>query len=165
MAYSQDTRLALRGSYIYERLPLKAAASRHQINIQTARRWKQAALAQGDDWDKARAAGRVAAGGIAELTAQLVEDFALLFQATVEQIKQSTTPANEKAEALARLSDAYTKMMAAAAKGSPKLAELAVVLKVLEELTEFIRQHYPQDLPRFSRILEPFGQHINQVFK
>ena len=56
-------------------------------------------------------------------------------------------------------------MMAAAAKGSPKLAELAVVLKVLEELTEFIRTQYPQDLPRFSRILEPFGQHINQVFK
>ncbi len=165
MAYTQGKRTAVRGSYVYERLPLKAAAAKHHINHQTARRWKQAALEQGDDWDKARAASRVAAGGLGELTAQLVEDFALLFQATVAQIKQSTTPANEKAEALARLTDAYTKMMAAAARGSPAIAELSIVLQVLEELTAFIRQHYPQDLSRFSVILEPFGQHITQVFK
>jgi len=165
MAYSQDKRTAVRGSYVHERLPLNAAASKHKINHQTARRWKQTALTQGDDWDKARAASRVAAGGLGELTSQLVEDFALLFQATVKQIKQSGETAEKKAEALARLTDAYAKMMAAAARGSPRIAELSVVMKVLEELTGFIRNHYPQDLSRFAAILEPFGQHINKVFK
>ena len=107
----------------------------------------------------------MAAGGLGDLTAQLVEDFALLFQTTIEDIKQEDTPGVEKAEAMARLTDSYSKMMAAAAKGSPKIAELSVALKVIQELSEFIRKDFPADLQRFSIILEPFGRYISKVMK
>lgn len=161
--HPQERRDQVRAAYVYQRLPLDAAAKACGIGYETARRWKYAAKASGDDWDKARAAGRLAAGGLGEITAQLLEDFALLFQSTVEQLKAATVDPLDRAEAISRLSDAYTKTMKAASTASPPLAELAVAMKVLEHLASFIREHHPQELPRFAAILEPFGARLAEV--
>jgi transposase len=55
MAHAQETISAVRAAYVHERLPLKAAASKHGVSYATARTWKSKAGAAGDDWDKAHA--------------------------------------------------------------------------------------------------------------
>ncbi len=154
----------MRRSYVNERLPLAAAAQKHSIGYQTARVWKIKAKASGDDWDKARSATRMSEGGVGELTAQVIEDFAILFQTTIVDLRDTKgLDPIKKAEALSRLSDAYSKTMKAATAGSPQIAKLSIAMEVLKELAGFIRQHSPDDLPRFSAILDPFGQHISRV--
>lgn len=164
MAYSQEVKDTVRRSYVYERLPLESAAEKHGIPYPTVRGWKKKARELGDDWDKARAASRMADGGLGDITNQLLEDFAILFQSTVEDIQKGEHTGLQKAEALSRLSDAYTKTMNAATRGNPKLAKLSVALEVLEEMTAFIKEQFPDDLQRFADILEPFGKRITEVF-
>ena len=164
MAHRAETRDAVRRYYVHERLPLRAAADKAGVSYHTARQWKQKARDCGDDWDKARVASRMVAGGLGDITPQVLEDFILLFQATVEQIKDGDIPAIQKAEAISRLSDAYTKTMKAAGGGDQKIAKLAVALQVLEELAKYIRDQYPEHLETFALILEPFGARVSEVF-
>lgn len=164
MAHGKEIQTAVRRSYVNERLSLAAAADKHHIPHVTARSWKKKAKIDGDDWDKARSATRMAEGGIGELTSQVIEDFAMLFQSTIEDLKKDDKiDAVKKAEALSRLSDAYSKTMKAASTGSPQIARLSIAMEVLEELAGYIRKHSPDDLPRFASILDPFGQHIAKV--
>lgn len=158
-----ERRDAVRAAYVYQRLPLEAAAKQGGVAYQTARAWKRQDKARGDDWDKARAAQRMASGGLGDLTAQVLEDFALLFTSTMEQLKTDPLPAVLRAEALAKLADSYVKTVKAAGSASPPLAKLAVAMQVLQALTSYIRDEHPQDLPRFAGILEPFGQRLAQV--
>jgi len=164
VAHSPETRQAVRRSYVHDRLSLKAAAEKHRVGYHTARRWRDTARDNGDCWDKARTAARMAGGGLGDITTQLLEDFALLFQATVEEIRDGDYDGLKKAEALSRLSDAYTKTMKAAAGGDPKIAKLSIALEVLEELARFIRENHPQQLESFALILEPFGARVSEVF-
>lgn len=158
-----ERRDAVRAAYVYQRMPLEAAAKQGGVAHQTARAWKRQAKAQGDDWDRARGAARMASGGLGDLTAQVLEDFALLFGSTMEQLKGPDINPLDRAEAMSRLSDSYVKVVKAAGNASPPLAELSVAMKVLSELSEYIRDNHPADLPRFAAILEPFGQRLAQV--
>ncbi|MBI3771425.1 MAG: DUF1804 family protein [Gammaproteobacteria bacterium] len=164
MAHPQEIRAVVRRAYIFERLSLDAAADKADVSYGTARKWKREAAETGDDWDKARAASRLAESGSSAVTAQLLEDFVLLFQTTVEQIRDGAANPLAKAQALSQLADAYTKTMKAAGGGDAKLAKLAVALEVIEELAKFIREHYPHQLEAFAAILEPFGQRVSEVF-
>lgn len=148
-----------------ERLPLNAVCEREGIAYETGRRWKSNAKEEGDDWDRARQASRMAQGGLGDLTTQVLEDFAALFLTTMEQLREDERiTSTQRAEALSRMSDAYTKTMKAAGGADPKMAELSIALKVLDELGRFIKHHHPDDLERFTRILEPFGQRVSEVF-
>lgn len=158
-----ERRDAVRAAYVHQRMPLEAAAQQGGVAYQTARTWKRQAATQGDDWDRARGAARMAAGGLGDLTAQVLEDFAILFTATMEQLKGPQIGPLDRAEAMSRLSDSYVKVVKAAGNASPPLAELSVAMKVLSELSTYIRDHHPADLPRFAAILEPFGQRLAQV--
>ncbi len=164
MAYAPEKKQAVRGSFVYERLPLPEAAKKHEVSYSAAQSWKRQAKVNGDDWDKARAASRLADGGLGDITQQLLEDFALLFQTTISDIKDGDYNALEKAEAISRLSDSYNKTMKAAAGGNPKIAKLAVAMEVLEELASFIQKEYPQDLPRFAMIIEAIQPRVGEVF-
>lgn len=164
MAHAPETRNAVRGSYVYEHLPLEQAAEKHGVSYNTARTWKKRANLKGDNWDKARAAKRMADGGLGDITAQLLENFALLFTATVDEITDGEYDGLKKAEALSRLSDAYTKTMKAAGGGDARIAKLSVALEVLDLLAMFIRENYPGDLERFASILEPFGAKVSEAF-
>lgn len=163
MAHPEEKRLAVRRSFIYDRKSLKHAADANSVSYQTARSWKRQAKQQGDDWDKSRAASRMAGGGLGDMSAEVLEDFALLFQSTIIELKNGDFTAIQKAEVISRLSDAYTKTMKAAGGSNPKIAKLSVAMEVLEELSKFIRKNTPDDLERFVSILEPFGQHISKV--
>jgi len=62
MAYSDKIKAEVRSDFIRGK-PLSAVASSHQVPYDTARSWKRKAAADGDDWDTARAANRISAGG------------------------------------------------------------------------------------------------------
>jgi len=165
MAHPARIRDAVRGAYVHDRLSLKASASKAGVSYHTARRWKIEAARHGDDWDRARAASRMAAGGLGDITARVLEDFALLFQATMDEIKENKEmPPEKKAESMSRLADAYTKTIKAAGAADPKMARLSIAMEVLESLARFIREQFPEDLERFVAILEPFGARVSEEF-
>lgn len=164
MAHGPEVRQAVRRSYVGERLPLEAAAEKHGVAYNTARHWKRKAKDEGDDWDRARSAARMAAGGLGDLTTQVLEEFALLFQSTMEQIGSSELDGVQKAEAMSRLADAYTKTVKAAGGGDGKIARLAVAMEVLERLVAFIQQHYPQHGAALLEVMEPFGGELSRAY-
>lgn len=164
MAHSQETRQAVRRAYVVERLALEQAARRNGVSYHTARAWKKKAREDGDDWDRARAATRMAQGGLGDLTAQLLEDFAILFQHTVEEVKSGQYSALQKAEAISRLSDAYTKTVKAAGGGDPRIARLSVALEVLERLAGFVQVQFPEHAGALMAVLEPFGQELAAAY-
>lgn len=165
MAYAAEIRDKVRGSYVYDRLPLQAAGEKHGIPFNTVREWKRKAKANGEDWDRARNASRMAAGGLGDITMLVMEDFVLLFQSTIDDLKKDKdiNPA-KKAEVLSRLSDAYSKTVKAAGLTDNKMAELSIAMKVLKEMGTFIHEHFPQYADNFVEILEPFGARVSEVF-
>jgi len=70
----------------------------------------------------------------------------------------------DKAEALARLSDAYQKTVKAAGQSDPKLSRLAIAMDVLQKLMTFISSDYPQYVQMFMEILQPFGEELAREF-
>ena len=164
MAHSKETVTAIRGAYVHERLDLKGAAAKQNVSYATARAWKKKALDSGDDWDKARAASRQASGGLGDMTAELLEDLALLFQATVEEVRKDDSPPLKKAEALSRMADAYTKTMKAAGAGDSKMNRLTIALETLKVLAQFIAERFPEQLEPFVVILEQFDSRAAEVF-
>ena len=164
MAYSPEMIQKVRASYVYERLPLPVVAAKHDVSYSAAQAWKRKALADGDDWDRARSAALLAAGGLGDMTNQIIENFALLFQSTMDEIRDGKFDALEKAKAIASLSDSYSKTMKSASGGNPKIAKLAIAMEVLSEQAKFIKEFYPDDIERFAQILEPFGARVSEVF-
>ncbi len=161
MAHGEELKRGLRASYVYEGLSLEAAAEKHDVPLTTASRWKRQAKADGDDWDKARAAARMSGEEKDRIIQGVIEDYLLLHQATLEQIKQDkdATPI-KKAEALSRLADAFHKTMHAMGEASPELSRLAIANEVLRRLSEFVVKEYPKHGPAFIEILEPFGAEL-----
>lgn len=165
MAHAQEIKRAVRGAFVYDALPLEAAAKKAGVSFGTASRWKREAKTDGDDWDKARTAKMLSADGAEAVTHAVLEEFVLLFQTTIQTIKEDTKASGlQKAEALSRLSDAYNKTMSAARKGSPEVNRLAVGMDVIKLFAEFIGVRYPQHASVFIEVLEPFGQHLSESF-
>ncbi len=164
MAYAPEKIQAVRGAFVYERLPLPVAAAKHEVSFSAAQSWKRKALQNGDDWDRARSAALMAAGGLGDMTNQIIENFAMLFQSVMDEIKDGNYDGLKKAQAIALLSDSYIKVMKAAGGANPKIAKLSIAMEVLSELAAFIKSDYPDDLERFAHILEPFGARVSEVF-
>ncbi len=158
MARGEESKRALRGAFVFEGFSLEAAAEKHGIPITTASRWKRQAKTAGDDWDKARAAARMSGEEKDRIIQEVIEDYLLLHQATIEQIKtdKDATPI-KKAEALSKLADAFHKTMHAMGEASPELSKLAIANEVLRRLSEFVIKEFPKHGPAFIEILEPFG--------
>ncbi len=165
MAHTPETRLAARASYVYDAQPPEAIAARLKVSAATIGRWKREAETDGDDWDKARSAARLSGQGAEAVTTAVLEDFVLLFKSTLDDIKNDTkmTPM-AKAEAISRLSDAYTKTIAAMAKSAPKLNKLAVAMEVLQLLAKFISTGYPHLSEPFADMLDQFGLTLSEAF-
>lgn len=165
MAYSQQTINQARAAYVYEALNIEAVSERFNVPRSTVTRWKKTALGNGDDWDRARAAARLSAQGTEAITAAVLEDFVLLFQSTLTEVKESkdVNPV-EKAEIISRLADAYTKTMNSAAKGSPKLDKLSFAADVLRDLVQYIQANYPQHATAMEQVLIPFGEEVGKRY-
>lgn len=165
MSLNPDIKRALRAAYVHKMLMMEQAAADAKVSLGTAIRWKREAKQQGDDWDRARAAAMLSSEGAEEVSRAVLEQFVLLFQSTLEALKndKESSPLS-KAEAISRLSDAYNKTMSAVAKSNPKINRLALAMDVIKLLTDFILANYPNHAPAFSEILSPFGHHLTKEF-
>ena len=160
MARSDNDRGAVRRGYIQDRLPLAEAARQAGVPAATARNWKRRALDSGDDWDRAREAVRIAAGGLGSLTERVLQDFATLFTATMSSLKDSPGDPVKTAQAMATLADAYAKTVRAAGAADPKLARLAIAMEILDRLGQYIQRNHPHLAPGLIEVLEPFGAEL-----
>lgn len=158
MAHPPEARDAVRRAYVGGRQPLEEAARQAGVPHGTARKWKFAAEAAGDDWDRARSAYALTAAGAGTIAQLVLHDFLILHQATVEALKTDLelTPL-QKAEAISRLSDAFTKTMAAVAKAAPELGRYAVATELLQDLAAFVVDQFPEHRAALAEILEPFA--------
>lgn len=161
MAHPPETTAKLRAAYVYDRLGIEAAADKVGISIATARRWKRDAETEGDDWDRARSAARLAGDGTAVVMQMVLDDYVTLHQATVEAVKTSTdVPPLARAEALAKLADAFTKIMSAISKASPQLNRLGVATDVLQRLSRYTAEVHPHHGEALLEVLEPFAAEL-----
>ncbi|NYZ17054.1 DUF1804 family protein [Azospirillum sp. RWY-5-1] len=165
MAHGADTRADLRRAYVYDRLELPAAAERLGVSLSSARRWKQEAEADGDDWDRARSAARLAGDGRQQIAEMILNDYLLLHQACVEDIKgKADIDPLKKAEVLSRLADAFNKTMAAVGRASPELSRLAVATDVIQRLAGFVRRDFPHLAPALLEVIEPFSAELSRDY-
>ncbi|WP_171182159.1 DUF1804 family protein, partial [Ruegeria sp. HKCCD8929] len=119
----------------------------------------------GDDWDIARAAATMKGEGQEAMTSAVIEDFTVMFQVTMEQVKEASDiqPA-DKVKLMASLSDSFNKMILAAGRAAPKLNELGIATDVLKRFAEFIMNEFPQHSAAFQEVLEPFGVEISKAY-
>lgn len=165
MAHDPETRQAARAAYVFQRMSLEAVADRLGIGIATVRRWRTQAAATGDDWDKARAAASLSAEGAGTIAQLVLSDFLTLYQGTVGDLRDDPAiPAMDRAEALSRLADAFTKTMNAVAKASPDLARFAVANELLRDLAGFVREHHPEHMDAVLEIIDPFSTHVAKTY-
>lgn len=165
MAHPPEMRQRLRALYIHERLSLEAAADKAGVPLGTARRWKGQAEAEGDDWEKARAAASLSTAGAGAVAQIVLQDFLMLHQAVVEEVRNlPAESALAKAEAMSRCADAFTKTMAAVAKAAPDLGRYAVASELLQDFARFVHEKYPQHAPALAEVLEPFALDVAQRY-
>lgn len=161
MAHAQEILAALRAAYVYDRLPLDKAALKAGVPASTAARWKRAAKAKGEDWDKLRAANLLGGEGVESIARQALADYVTQHQAVMEMISQdSDLAAIQKVNLLASLADSFAKTVAASRRVLPETDELAVSLQVLNDLADFAKNHYPQCAAAILEIVEPFGAEL-----
>lgn len=161
MAHPRETRLALRAAYLGG-LPIEQSATKADVPLATARRWKAEALASGDDWDKFQAASMiVAGGGMDQAMGRVVAGVILRCEALMERIGQDAeADPIEATKAVASLTDSLAKAHAAAKRLMPATDQLATAMGVVKLLTKFIQDRYPQHIGAFAEVLEPFGREV-----
>ncbi len=75
MAHPKAARETLRKAYVYGQLTLEISAMQARVSVGTARRWKADAKAEGDDWDKVKAAHVMAGGSLDEIGREILTGF------------------------------------------------------------------------------------------
>lgn len=166
MAHGADIQREARRRYVNERQSLPLIALALKLSESTVARWKRASRASGDNWDAARAATTVSGGGLDTLLADLVQDYVVQHQAAIDALKEAEgiTP-GERAQVLASLADSLSKTVSSAGRLSPKLSKLGIAMNVLQMLGDFLARDYPQHAPALLEVLEPFGEHLAEVYQ
>lgn len=166
MAHSKNKRSKARNMYVQTRCEILTISAALDVPEGTLRRWKAAAKESGDDWDIARAASTMKGEGLESMVSAVIEDFTVMFQVTMEQVKDdSQIEPGAKVKLMASLSDSFNKMILAAGRTAPKLNEMAVAMDVIQRLAEFIRVEFKQHNTAFEEILEPFGAEVVKVYQ
>ena len=165
MAHPKDTKHRARQKFVQDRQSLSVIALTLDVPEGTLRRWKADAAAQGDDWDVARSAEMMRGEGFESVVSAAVEDFTVMFQATMQALtdNDALAPA-ERVKAMASLSDAFNKMIGAAGRASPRLSRLAIATDVLKRFAEFVHAEFPHHSAVFLDVLEPFGQELSRAY-
>jgi thioredoxin-like negative regulator of GroEL len=166
MAHPRETRLALRGAYLVG-LPIEQAATKADVPLATARRWKAEALAAGDDWDKfQRASLIVAGGGMDQSMGRVVAGVILRCEALMERIAaDAEIDPVEATRAVASLTDSLAKAHAAAKRLMPETDRYAVAMDVLKRLAEHSMARKPGAFTaELVELLEAFGAELGKTY-
>jgi uncharacterized protein YjcR len=164
MSGRDDLKRKARADYVYRRMMQSTIAAAYGLSEATVGRWKKAAKAAGDDWDRARTAHVIAGEGVETVVSSVVEDFMIQAQAILEEIKEGTHTTQEKVQMLVSLSDAMTKMASSARRLAPKISELGVAQDTMAKLIEFVQTHFPQHIRVIQEIIEPFGERLAEIY-
>lgn len=164
MSKPEDKRRKARSDYVYRRMTGTTIAAIHRISPSTFARWKKSAKAQGDDWDIARSASIIAGEGVEAVVSSVVEDFMIMAQSLIDEIKNNTIPMEQKIKHLTSLADGMTKMTSAAGKLAPRISELGVAQDVVSQMLDFVRAEFPHHSAAILEILEPFGDMLTARF-
>lgn len=166
MAHDDTKRREARRLYVHERKPLPLIALATDVPERTLRRWKEEANARGENWDEARAASSIASDGLESFMAEVIENFATMYRATLEDLKtKKDISVEERVKLFASLADSFNKTVAAAGRLAPKISELGVAMDVLKRLGDFVSRHHPEAAPALLEVLEPFGEHLAGALK
>lgn len=161
MAHNAQIRAQIRAAYVYDNLPLTQLATARGISLATLRSWKKRALRSGDDWDKLRAANLLAGEGMEAVARQTLSDYVMQHKALMSEILNAQDmSAQQKTAALASLADSFNKMVSASRKVLPESNDLAIALRVVQLLTDFVRQEFPQHSAALLEVLEPFADEV-----
>lgn len=164
MASDMETRRKARADYIFRRMTIATIAMTLNVSQATIGRWKKAAKENGDDWDIARSASILAGEGIETVVSSVVEDFMIMAQSLLDEIKNGELALDQKVKHLVALADAMTKMTASAGKLAPKISELGVAQDVMGQLIVFVRENFPQHVAVILEIIEPFGERLAGIY-
>ncbi|OON62298.1 DNA-binding protein [Massilia sp. KIM] len=164
MAKGADIRAKVRKHYVFDRLSLEQSAKLANVSYSTAKRWRDAAAAEGDDWEKLRTASSLAGGDIEQLSQQILTEMLVQFNATLDLIKaDDAMPALQRVDLLSSLMDNIHKSMAAMKRFLPEANALSIGMAVLRGLAEFVQARYPQHGAVLVEILEPFGEVLPKI--
>lgn len=164
MAYSLDVKGNVRRRYI-EGMSLKQAALIDKVPYHTALIWKKYASTKGDNWNDARASYRITNQGVNAINSALVEEIARNCLATQRELKDTNLAAIDKVKLISSLADSYSKFAGAFAKSNPQYNKLSVVLEVLKEVGEYIKEHNPELTESFSEVLPSVGQILSSKYR
>lgn len=163
MAHPQEKRMALRSAYLGG-LPIEQAAAQAGVPLGTARRWKTDALAEGDDWDKfQRASIIMAGGGIDQAMGRVASGVLMRCEALMDRLSNPDLDPLEATKAIGSITDSLAKLHAASKRLMPATDRLAVAQALIQQLSSFIRERYPQHIGAFAEVLEPFGREVLQA--
>jgi transposase-like protein len=165
MAHDTATRREARAKYLYERLTLPQIALALGVSEPTLRRWKSDARTDGDDWDQARIASTMAGQGLERIVTQVVQDYVIQHQATIDQLKEAVLEPADKAKILAALADSFNKTVSAAGRLTPKISELGVAMDVLDRLAKYVSARRPEAADALLAVLEPFGSELSRIYQ
>jgi len=164
MAKSADVRALVRKHYVFDRLSLEQAARLAGVAYTTAKRWRDKAAAEGDDWDKVRSASALAGGDVEQLAQQILTEMLVQFNSVLELIKDDQEmEAATRVELLSSLMDNIHKSMSAMKKFLPEANSLAIGMTVIRGLAEFVQERFPQHGSVLVEILEPFGDVLPKI--
>lgn len=169
MAHPAEKRIALRKSYVFDRLPLTTSATKHKVSVATAQNWKNKAKAMGDDWDKERDAYDASAMGMEEATSRMLRNHIKQHNATMELLELPAKDGGivdplERIKALATAADSYSKLLAAHRKYSPQISELATALDVMTFFSDYLENNHRDLLKDFLPALESFGRELSKRY-
>ncbi len=164
MAKPAETRAKVRKHFVFDRLSLEQSARLVDVAYTTAKRWKEQALASGDDWDKVKSASALASGDVEQMSQQILIEMLVQFQSVQELIKADTEmPAMKRIELLSSLMDNIHKSMSAMRRFLPETNALAIGMVIIRGMAEFVQDRFPQHGAAFVEILEPFGDELPKI--
>ena len=105
------------------------------------------------------------AGKRETLALALLEDYLQVHQEAVAAIKADVSDPMARVDALSRLSQALDRTLRSLDKASPVTSRLEVAKRVLERQAAFVNDRFPDHLPAFLEVLEPFGQELAEILR
>jgi len=158
MAHSPETKLAVRNAYIFDKLDIGTAAMANGVSRGTAQRWKSDDKSKGDDWDRARSASSLSTNDTRMVAEIVLADFMTAYQATMQMVNESKDIlAPDRVDLISKMSNAFQQTISSVGKAAPDLGQYAIASELLQDLSQFTSEEYPQHLDAILEILEPFA--------
>jgi hypothetical protein len=163
--YPLEVRQACRRKYIYERKSMQICCDELDITLRTGQLWKHKARKEGDDWDVHRDAWLMAGEGQEFMARKILQDYLLQHEAVLKDLRDDKElKAMERVDSLTRLADAFAKTMNAVSRATPQMNRLATASEVVQVLSRFVTEEFPQHAPALLEVLEPFSRKLAKLY-